>query len=63
MRKARKLSFRQLATRCDLDYSDIKKFEKGEVNITLLTILELAKGLNAHPKELLNFNADFLKED
>ncbi|MEQ1586824.1 MAG: helix-turn-helix transcriptional regulator [Cyclobacteriaceae bacterium] len=60
IRKARKLSFRKLATLCDLDYSDIKKFEKGEVNITISTLIELSIGLGIHPKELLNFNTDFL---
>ena len=62
IRKAKKLSFRQLAVLCDVDYSDIKKFEKGEVNITIATLMDLAIGLGVHPKELLGFNDDFLKE-
>lgn len=63
IRKAKKLSFRKLATLCNVDYSDIKKFEKGEVNITILTLMDLAIGLNVHPKELMNFDADFLKDE
>jgi DNA-binding Xre family transcriptional regulator len=51
-----------LAILCDIDYSDIKKFEKGEVNITILSLMELSIGLDVHPKELLNFDAEFLKE-
>jgi transcriptional regulator with XRE-family HTH domain len=62
LRKAKKLSFRKLAILCDIDYSDIKKFEKGEVNITILTLMELSLGLDVHPKELLNFDTEFLKE-
>jgi transcriptional regulator with XRE-family HTH domain len=62
LRKAKKLSFRKLAILCDIDYSDIKKFEKGEVNITILTLMELSIGLDVHPKELLNFDTEFLKE-
>jgi transcriptional regulator with XRE-family HTH domain len=62
LRKARKLSFRKLATQCDIDYSDIKKFENGEKNVTILTIIELSIGLDVHPKELLNFDVDFLRE-
>ena len=62
LRKGRKLSFRKLATQCDIDYSDIKKFENGEKNVTVLTIIELSIGLDVHPKELLNFDVDFLKE-
>jgi transcriptional regulator with XRE-family HTH domain len=62
LRKARKLSFRKLSTLCNIDYSDIKKFEKGEVNITLSTLIELSIGLEVHPKELLNSDFDFLKK-
>ncbi|HRE65749.1 MAG TPA: helix-turn-helix transcriptional regulator [Cyclobacteriaceae bacterium] len=62
LRKAKKLSFRKLAVLCDVDYSNIKKFEKGEKNITIATLMDLAIGLGVHPKELLNFNDDFLKE-
>jgi transcriptional regulator with XRE-family HTH domain len=55
LRKSKNLSFRKMALYCDLDYSDIKKFEKGEVNITFLTLVELAKGLDVPLKELMDF--------
>ena len=55
LRKSKNLSFRKMALHCDLDYSDIKKFEKGEVNITFLTMVELAKGLGVSVKELMDF--------
>lgn len=58
LREERGLSLREVAQNCDLDYSDIGKYEKGEVSVQLKTIYELAKGLNVHPKELFNF--DFL---
>ena len=58
IRKFRKLSLRQLAMHCDIDYSDIGKIEKGKRNIQLSTILELSKGLKVHPKELFNFDFD-----
>ena len=50
------LSYRKLSQLCDVDYSDISKIEKGQVNITLLTIIELDKGLGVHPKQLLEGN-------
>ena len=56
------LSYRQLAQRCDLDHSVISKIEKGEVNIQIGTVLELAKGLNVQPKELFDFKFDLDKE-
>jgi len=40
----------------DIDYSDINKIEKGQKNITLTTIIELAKGLSVQPKKLLDFD-------
>jgi transcriptional regulator with XRE-family HTH domain len=55
LRMAQNLSFRKMALKCKIDHSDIKKFENGETNITLLTLAELAKGLGVEPKELLNF--------
>jgi len=59
LRKEKKLSLRELAQRCDIDHSDISKYEKGEVNIKLTTIYELARGLDVHPKELFDFPLSF----
>ncbi|UPS92612.1 helix-turn-helix domain-containing protein [Bizionia sp. M204] len=61
LRKKRSLSLRELSQRCDLDYSDIAKYEKGEVNIQLTTIYELSKGLQISPKELFDFDFDLDK--
>lgn len=58
LRKEKGLSLRQLAQLCDIDYSDISKIEKGQRNIQVSTILELAKGLDIHPKELFDFDID-----
>ena len=58
LRTKKDLSLRGLAQRCDIDHSDIGKIEKGQISIQLGTILELAKGLNVHPKELFDFKFD-----
>lgn len=57
LRKKKNLSYRKLAQNCNIDYSNISKIEKGteKTNITMLTLLELAKGLEVHPKKLLDF--------
>jgi transcriptional regulator with XRE-family HTH domain len=55
IRKRKKLSYRKIALNCDIDYSDISKIEKGERNPTLLTVVELAKGLGVPLKELMDF--------
>lgn len=58
LRIKHQLSLRQLAIRCNIDYSDISKIEKGNRNIQLSTILELSKGLEIHPKELFEFHIE-----
>ena len=55
LRLAKKLTYRKMALLCNIDYSDIQRFESGKINITLLTIFELAKALEVEPKELLEF--------
>lgn len=55
LRKAQDLSYRQMAQRCNIDFSDISKIEKGKINIQLTTVLELSKALNINPSELFLF--------
>lgn len=61
IRKEKKLSYRELAQRCNIDYSDISKIEKGQIKIQLPTIYELSIGLNVHPKDLFDFDFDIKK--
>jgi len=62
LRSTKDLSLRTLAQRCDIDHSDIGKIEKGKIDIQIGTVMELAKGLNVHPKELFDFTFDLEKE-
>jgi len=62
IRQKKNLSYRKLAQRCDVEYSHIIKIEKGLVSIQMLTLFELAKGLDVHPKELFNFKIDIKNE-
>lgn len=57
LREEQGLSYRQMATACDIDHSKIAKIEKGQVNITLTTVFQLAKALSVSPAQL--FDADF----
>lgn len=56
VREAKGISQRSLATSCNVDHSHISKIERGEKNITILTILELANALEVKPKKLLDFD-------
>lgn len=55
LRERKGLSLRDVATNCELDSSNISKIERGFFNVRLSTIVELAKGLEVHPKKLLDF--------
>jgi DNA-binding Xre family transcriptional regulator len=63
LRTDRGLSVRGLSYLCDVEYSKISRLEKDEEsNLNLTTLFELAKGLGVHPKDLIDYEFDFLKE-
>jgi transcriptional regulator with XRE-family HTH domain len=55
LRKNQKLSLRKLAAKCNIEHADIKRYEKGEINPTLISLIELSKGLEIPLKELMDF--------
>lgn len=55
VRESRGLSLRDLSYRCKIDFSDIGKMERGETNMTLLTILALADALEVPSATLFNY--------
>ncbi len=55
VRESRGLSQRELALNCSVDHSNLSKIERGEKNITLLTVLDLASALEVKPRKLLDF--------
>jgi transcriptional regulator with XRE-family HTH domain len=55
LRESQGLALREMATKCELDYSQISKIENAKWDVQLSTIFELAKGLGIELKELLNF--------
>ena len=65
IKKRKNLSYRSIATRCNIDHSDIKKYVDGQISPTIITVIELAKGLGVEPKELfdLDFGIDFTEEN
>lgn len=56
IRETKGISQRELASLCTIDHSDISKIEKGDRNVTILTVLELANALEIKPKKLLDFD-------
>jgi len=55
IKKKKKLSYRKIAANCNIEHSDIKRYVDGQTNPTLLSLIDLAKGLNVTLMELLNF--------
>lgn len=58
LREAKGLSFRELSYACDIDNSKISKIEKGQINITFTTILQLARALEVQSSALLQTDFD-----
>ncbi|MCU4450626.1 helix-turn-helix domain-containing protein [Acinetobacter lwoffii] len=52
-RKEKNISQEKLALLCNIDRSYMGRIERGEVNITVERLYELAIALDIHPKYLL----------
>ncbi len=52
-RKEQKLSFAELALRCDMEKSNLVKLTSQGKNITLVSLYKIAKGLEVPVNELL----------
>ena len=62
IRRYRGLTQEELADKEGFQYSYIGSVERGERNISLLTLEKIAKGLNVSSNELFNFNELNLSE-
>ena len=58
LRKQKGLSLRQMSYACSIDNSKIAKIEKGMVNVTFTTLLQLALALDTHPCSLLEYETE-----
>ena len=54
LRKAKGLSLREMSYACSIDNSKIAKIEKGMINITYTTLLQLALALDVHVTSLVD---------
>ena len=58
LRKEKGLSLREMSYACSIDNSKIAKIEKGMINITFTTLLQLATALETHPSALLEYEPE-----
>lgn len=56
IRKTRKLSQIKLAEKVDMNFNYIGQIERGEANVTIKTIRELADALDVEVKTLFDFS-------
>jgi len=54
VRMAKGYSLRELYALCGVDNSDISKMEKGEINVTILTLVKLAQALEVDVNDLIS---------
>ncbi|MCU4304791.1 helix-turn-helix domain-containing protein [Acinetobacter ursingii] len=52
-RSDKKISQEKLALLCNIDRSYLGRIERGEVNITVIKLYEIASVLNTNPKDLI----------
>ena len=55
IRLNKKMSLMDVAAGCSIDDSRISKIEHGFYDVSVSTLVELAKGLEVQPSELLSF--------
>jgi len=63
IRESMEYSQEDLASRCTVERAKISKIENATANHYITTLIEIAYGLNIHPKNLLDVNFDFENED
>lgn len=56
LREKNNMSQQDLANDCNVSKRQIGRIERGEINTTLGTIINIANALEIEPKELLNIN-------
>jgi transcriptional regulator with XRE-family HTH domain len=55
LRERKSISQQNLADMCNMPKTSIGRVERGEVSVTIRTLIKIANALEIEPKELLNF--------
>ncbi len=55
LREKKNMSQQDLANDCNMSKRQIGRIERGEINTSLGTIVNIANALDIEPKDLLNF--------
>ena len=55
-RNAKNMSMEKLAYGCGMEYRQIARIERGEINTGIYSLYRIARAMKIDPKDLLNFN-------
>jgi len=55
-RKKNKQTQEDISFFTGIEVSEISRYEKGKINLTISTLLKFSQALNIHPKELFDFD-------
>ena len=55
LREKKNISQQGLADLCDMPKTSIGRVERGEVSVTIKTIIKIANALEIEPKDILDF--------
>jgi transcriptional regulator with XRE-family HTH domain len=58
IRKAKGLSMESVANEAEIEYRQLGRIERGEVNTTIISLLRIAEILNVDMKVLFDFESD-----
>jgi transcriptional regulator with XRE-family HTH domain len=53
IRKEKNLTSKELGYSCDIEKSNLIPIEKGRINVTIATLVKIAKALNVDLKDLI----------
>lgn len=58
IRQRQGLSMETLANDAEIEYRQLGRIERGEINTTIITLLKIAKALNVDIKMLFDFESE-----
>ena len=62
IRQRQGLSMESLANDAEIEYRQLGRIERGEINTTIISLLKIAKALNVDIKMLFDFESEIIND-
>lgn len=62
IRQRQGLSMESLANDAEIEYRQLGRIERGEINTTIISLLKIAKALNVDIKILFDFDSEIIND-